>query len=114
MDKEAHEGLFIFFNLFIYDMFPKKLSGVLSKRAVLIQKARSTRSVYYQVNGVVVRLSDHTAKHLGYDLAIYYINRHYSVIGQCAKRGITREFKTKEEVLNFIDTFVSFKHLFIG
>lgn len=95
-------------------MFPKKLSGVLSRSAVTVNKSRSSRSVYYQVNGVTVRLSDHSSKRPGYDLAIYYVNRHYIIVARHGNSFQSLTLQTKEQVLQYIDVFASFKQLFVG
>ncbi len=95
-------------------MFPKKLGRMIEKRSNVVIHASTTASRYYHINGVIVRLSDHIGKFTGYDLAVYYYNRHYTVLGKSGRRYIEKSFTTAQDVLEFINKFNEFKTLFLG
>lgn len=95
-------------------MFPKKLGRLIEKHSSVIIHAQTTVSRYYHINNVIVRLSDHVGKISGYDLAVYYCNRHYIVIGKCGKRYIEKTFTTANDVIIYIKKFNEFKTLFLG
>lgn len=95
-------------------MFPKKLGRLIEKHSSVVMHAQTTVSRYYHMNNVIVRLSDHVGKISGYDLAVYYCNRHYIVIGKCGKRYIEKTFTTANDVITYIKKFNEFKTLFLG
>lgn len=95
-------------------MYPKKLGRLIEKHSNVVIQARNTISRYYHVSNVIIRLSDHVGKISGYDLAIYYHNRHYTVIGKCSKRYTEQTFTNAKDVMTYIKKYVEFKTLFLG
>ena len=97
-------------------MFPVKLSRILRAKAsnILESRVKNSDSVYYEVDGIRIRLSDHPAHCRDYDLAVYYLNTHYIVIAICNNRSESASFSTKEEVLEYIETYTHYKKFFLG
>lgn len=97
-------------------MFPQKLERIIRPLAskIIESKVKDSKSIYYEVDDVRMRLSDHPAHSMDYDLAIYYLNTHYVVISVHNKRMESGTYKTKEEVIEYIKLFVKLKRLFLG
>ena len=97
-------------------MFPQKLERIILPLAskVIESKVKDSKSIYYEVDNVRIRLSDHPAHSTDYDLAVYYLNTHYVVISVHNKRMESETFRTKESVIEYIKLFIKLKRLFLG
>lgn len=97
-------------------MFPQKLERIIRPLAskIVESKVKDSKSIYYEVDNVRIRLSDHPAHSTDYDLAVYYLNTHYVVISVHNKRMESETFRTKENVIEYIKLFIKLKRLFLG
>jgi hypothetical protein len=90
----------------------KYLIETLTKHATNVTYAQSSNSIYFTINGIKVRVSDHHTTSTKYDLAVYSVNNSYVCIpNNCPFKELIPCTKVTQ-VLNIIGQFAFAKRLY--
>lgn len=90
----------------------KYLIETLTKHATNVVYATSSNSIYFTINGIKVRVSDHHTTSTKYDLAVYSVNNNYLCIpNNCPFKELISCTKITQ-VLKTIEQFAFAKRLY--
>lgn len=90
----------------------KYLIETLTKHATNVTYAQSSNSIYFTIDGIKVRVSDHHTTSTKYDLAVYSVNNSYLCIpNNCPFKELIPCTKVTQ-VLKIIEQFAFAKRLY--